>query len=289
MTNIKDSLNKINKFSFEDHIEWLDNKIKQNNESKLFYFCYINQFLEKYNSKLSQKKYIYLEKLYEISIDLKLIKFSSSILSSFKSYFGSNNEKIKHLDANLMEISNKDLNIALSIYSNLFKNNQYSQRDLKDYIYLKKLDFSYCDLRGYIDILNEYLKVYCDDVEIWEELAEIYISTLNYQKAIFCLEEIILFTPHDYLLYLRIGELLNSLNSVESSLQALDYYSKSILIRPTLKAFWGIIYIENIFKKFSKPLTDNLRTCINIAKKQLEIIYKKNGNEYIVSNIINNQ
>jgi tetratricopeptide (TPR) repeat protein len=124
-----------------------------------------------------------------------------------------------------------------------------------------------------------------DDVDVWYELADLYISTLNYNKAIFCLEEVLLHYPNNYEIYIKIGDLLNSFNNTESAGPALKYYSKSILLKPTPRAFWGIIQIGNIYSKFKKPLDDNLKKLIKISIINLKNSYSISMIEALTSQI----
>ena len=40
-----------------------------------------------------------------------------------------------------------------------------------------------------IKVLNKYLESNQEDMEAWQELAEIYLEKQNYSKALFCYEE----------------------------------------------------------------------------------------------------
>lgn len=284
--SLKSSIKDLDKLSFSEYTEWLDHLIKLNSQCALFYYVHIKAYINQYRSKLGFKEYIYLEKLFSVCLEMKLISEAENILFRFKSFFGSNETKIERLEADFIQTTqikqedeeNNPIQTSLSIYKKLFKANQHDKISLKNYLYLSKIQFSYDELRKYIDLCNEYLKNYMDDVEIWQELAEVYIQTVNYSKAIFCLEEVILHSPNDYLTYIKIGDLLNSLNNTESSSQALKYYCKSINIQPTNRAFWGIIFIGNIYNKSTKPIEGQLKSCIEIAIKNIE---KEYSNGYV--------
>ena len=49
--------------------------------------------------------------------------------------------------------------------------------------------------------LNKYLSVYQCDAEGWFELAEIYLSEYEYEKAAYCFEELIILNPANYIIY----------------------------------------------------------------------------------------
>ena len=49
--------------------------------------------------------------------------------------------------------------------------------------------------------LNKYLSIYQCDAEGWFELAEIYLSEYEYEKAAYCFEELIILNPANYIIY----------------------------------------------------------------------------------------
>jgi len=46
----------------------------------------------------------------------------------------------------------------------------------------------------------------CMDWEAWLELSELYLSLLDYEKAAFCVEELILHNPNNHLYHQRYAE-----------------------------------------------------------------------------------
>lgn len=281
--SLSTSLNKVNTLSFDDHIEWLDKELKLNNQSAIFYFNHLQKFISLYGNKLNYKSYVYKEKLYQICLELKQISLARMLLKDFMIYFGVNEQKVQMLKADfeqIVKITDVDNNYnndqALSLYKKLILADQNDRKNMKNFILLKKSDYSYQELKFYIELLNEYLKVYMDDPEIWEELADVYIMTLNYNKALFCLEEVLIYTPNNYLIYCKIGDMLNSFNNTDFSLQGLKYYSKSLLIKESARAFWGIIYICNTFKKYKKQIEGQLKESLTIAINKLNKIHGEN-------------
>lgn len=279
--NLSKSLEAVNKMSFEEHQIWLDNVLSLKKQSSFFYFMHLSEFLRKYSSSLGLTKMVYLEKQFYMSLDLKLLDWSEKILNNFKEIFG-DETKIRRMFADLQQIKQtKDtdadgltpLEESLNIYKNLIKKNQNDHKSIKSYLALIKTTVDLDNVRTLIDMYNEYLKVYMDDIEIWNELADIYISTLNYNKAIFCLEEILLHYPNDYITCIKIGDILSSFSNTDSSSNALKYYSRSIMINPTPRAFWGIVNVINTFLKYKKPLSETMKKSFIIATENLKTMY----------------
>lgn len=64
-------------------------------------------------------------------------------------------------------------------------------------------------VKEYISELNDHLKIYQADHEAWLELCEAYLNELEYAKAAFCLEELILMYPHNHVYYQRYADVIN--------------------------------------------------------------------------------
>lgn len=81
-----------------------------------------------------------------------------------------------------------------------------------------------------IEILNWGLKVNQADTNCWYELAEIYISCMNFAKAAYCFEEILALKPMNYLYNLKYAELLYSSGGAENLQLARKYFSKAVYL-----------------------------------------------------------
>ena len=53
------------------------------------------------------------------------------------------------------------------------------------------------------------MKTYQADHEAWLELCEAYLNEMEFSKAIFCLEELILMYPHNHVYYQRYADVIN--------------------------------------------------------------------------------
>ena len=61
--------------------------------------------------------------------------------------------------------------------------------------------------------MTKYLEVNQEDMEAWQEAADIYMSMQNYAKASFCYEEMLMKEPKNYLVNIRYAELLYAAQS----------------------------------------------------------------------------
>lgn len=60
----------------------------------------------------------------------------------------------------------------------------------------------------YINVLNEYIAANPNDSEVWLELADLYLEHMNYNKALYCLEEVLVINPKKILYMVKIAEIL---------------------------------------------------------------------------------
>ena len=65
---------------------------------------------------------------------------------------------------------------------------------------------------NFLRFLHVFFYSNCMDFEGWMELCELYLSQCDYEKAAFCVEELILSNPNNHLFHQRYAEVSNSLN-----------------------------------------------------------------------------
>lgn len=93
-----------------------------------------------------------------------------------------------------------------------------------------------------IEAINEYLKTFSTDQEVWHELAELYIEAGSLQRALYCFEELILVNPRSLYHILTHAELLYSTGDFELSRK---YYSlAAYLDGACLRALWGLVAVN---------------------------------------------
>jgi ER membrane protein complex subunit 2 len=262
--SIEDSINHWNSQSFEKYRSFLDTSLKLHSNSTIFHYSHLENILKIHKSSLESEQFFYKEKLFYLALELKKVDVAEKLLKELKSAFG-REAKIIRMEASFNEIT-ENYEFAIETFKKLIKASQEDRVALKRYLATLKIKFNLTNIKEYTEFLSEYLKVYMDDIDVWFELSDIYLLSNNYNKAIFCLEEVLLFYPNNYAVYTKIGDVLNSFNNTESALSALKYYSQSVLIKPTLKAFWGIFYACNIALKYNKTLDEKNANLMKIAK-----------------------
>lgn len=108
------------------------------------------------------------------------------------------------------------------------------------------------------------------DVEAWQELSELYIIEQDFNKAAFCLEELILHNPHNHLLHQRYADIKYTQGGLENIELARSYYCQALKLNPkNIRALYGLYLVFIQKKKWQYKLilfiSGNHSTC-NISK-----------------------
>lgn len=79
------------------------------------------------------------------------------------------------------------------------------------------------------------------DAEAWQELGELYLNENDYNKAAFCIEELILHNPHNHLLHQRLADIRYTQGGFENLELARAYYCQAVKLNPkNLRALLGL-------------------------------------------------
>ncbi len=97
------------------------------------------QFYHTHSSNLDIERFLYLEKLFYLTLELKLIQIAKKILAEFFEFFGKE-AKIRRMEAQFAEI--EDTQRAHEYYKRIIISNQEDIVSAKRYIGLIKSSFS---------------------------------------------------------------------------------------------------------------------------------------------------
>lgn len=112
---------------------------------------------------------------------------------------------------------------ALAQFKQLHEENLLDQDTRKRKIALLR---STDNIKDYVNELNNYIDIYPLDKEAWLELADVYMEYLNYEKALYCYEEVLILDPESLNNMMRIGELYYTIgNQPENLVMARKYFS----------------------------------------------------------------
>ena len=271
VSEIELSIEKWNRRSYQDYKEWLFKEIKSNQQPAIFLKMHIENFLSKYKKQLGIEENVLLKKLFFIYLELKNFQPALNIVVKLIKDFGKDRQLLR-MYGEESEIDPKGGDIPLRQYKVMMINDQNDKESIKKYIMFMK---SSIDLKNkqtindYIELWNQYLEVFMNDPDGYNELSQVYLMVNEYDKAAFCLEELLLHSPNDYKILNKLGDIYTSKNNVEDAKTAINFYSRSILIYPTPRAFFGILNSASIIKK----LDEKLKKLVNISKTELGKMY----------------
>lgn len=131
-----------------------------------------------------------------------------------------------------------------------------------------------------VKLLTKYLEIFQCDHESWLELAEIYISEYEYEKACFCFEELILISPANYLYHQRYAEVKYTIGGAENIQISKTHYCQAARLsgNSSNRALFGLVTVcENIkgTKGVSQEDKDRCVDLINWAKQKLTAKFEK--------------
>lgn len=131
-----------------------------------------------------------------------------------------------------------------------------------------------------ISKLCTYLETFMNDTEAWSELCDLYIQEQEYAMAAFCMEELILSNPHNYVYYLKYAEIQYTINTAESIELAKSYFSQAFKLNSdSVRALYGV-YLSSMVLSNSPKLPANkvkeYSKTASFALEKIKEIYKKN-------------
>ena len=130
-----------------------------------------------------------------------------------------------------------------------------------------------------IQELCDYLSLFIVDTEAWLELCDLYIIEQDLYNAGFCVEELILTNPLNYLNHLKYAEICFT-KGEEYWDNAAKHYTKVLTQnRDSLRALYGIVLTFYSIMKFSKQsLQTKEREMVDWARARLTALYKTSRN-----------
>ena len=275
LSEIDKSIGQWNKHTFQEYKDWLFKQITSNQETSIFLKCHIENFLKNYKRQIGIEENFLLKKLFFIHLELKNHKEAFNILIKLIKTFG-NDKKLLRMGSEEGEIDPKRGEVAIQRYKYMMINDQNDNESMKKYIMFMKLSVDLNDkqtINDYIDLWNQYLEAFMNDPDAYNELAQVYLMVNEYDKAAFCLEELLLYSPNNYKVLNKLGDIYASKNNAEDAKMGIKFYSRSILIQPTPRAFFGIQNCASIIIKKEKRLDDKTKNLVDISKKELTKLY----------------
>jgi len=231
------------------------------------------ELLLKQNKLRKVGKWRLVERLYLSSIDTmdkeRIVKYEGMLLAKFP-----NHRRVFELVGRRREMEAAQAKNKRQLMDWSMKYKKLSDSDESKTSLLKRqiAALSQAEPGGskVMDTLNKYLGVYQNDKETWCFMKNIYLRQMNYEQAKFCLEELLLISPSDYLLHLQYAEVLSAIGGQEYDLLSLKYYQQSIWLNDEIsntRAYAGLLTCCRGIN--SELLTPELIKIISIASEKL--------------------
>lgn len=131
-----------------------------------------------------------------------------------------------------------------------------------------------------IESFSHFLSRFMNDQEAWLELCDLYIREQEYSKAAFCMEELILINPHNYLYHTKLAEIYYTSGSIEL---ARSYFAQALKLSPNSpRASYGLFMAATNLASASKSNTAKKKENAKIARWALDHVtklYREKANE----------
>lgn len=126
-----------------------------------------------------------------------------------------------------------------------------------------------------INELNKLLEENMCDKEAWLELADIYLEKLNYQRALFCYEQVCLLSPKNMHYFVKCAEILYTIGGTANLTLARNYYSFALYFdENNLPGILGLIRTCKALEAAKKSDAKN-KDLLALGTKALKKIYEK--------------
>jgi len=227
--------------------------------------------IKSFSNSLGDELWDICDQVFFASLDCNQFEWSMKTMDMMEKRFP-DSLRIKRMMGYLREATGH-FDKAEEVYDQLIEADSSDTTSLKRKIVL-------CRLRNQpsraIAALNKHLEVYQTDLEAWKELADIYLEEGNYQKALFCLEELIASFPQDYAVSLKYAETLYSAGGLQNLENARKYYSHCLVLNEdSTRAAWGLNQTCNAIKATdNKANTEDNEKLLQMSEALIRKGYK---------------
>ena len=213
--------------------EWRDTNARHSEE-----VVEIGEHLvRKYSSKLSDELWLVCEQVYIAALDICRYEVAEMCLGKL---FGSfpNSFRVRKLEGMKYEALGEN-DKALKVYESLEKEDPTDSAVKKRKIAIFKIK----NRTHAVKELTVYLQTFAADQDAWMELADLYIEQMEYGKAAFCIEELILANAFNHVYYQRYAEIKYTQGGEENLKLARQYFAQAVKLssNSNLRALYGLL------------------------------------------------
>ncbi|XP_066156262.1 ER membrane protein complex subunit 2-like [Euwallacea fornicatus] len=246
---------------------WRENNERKSREILDIWF---NGLWLKINN-LGNEKFLILEQVCIAALDCHVIKVAEKCISSLLEEFPSS-LRVRKLQAMCFE-AKEDFETASDLLDTIISKDETNSTARKRKVAVLKAQGKTVEA---IKELTDYLKIFMADFEAWQELSELYISEQDFNKAAFCVEELILHNPHNHLLHQRYADIKYTQGGVENLEIARSYYSYALKINPkNMRALYGLYLVSSALSVSSKCSAQKKREAVKLVDWSIKEIKTK--------------
>lgn len=240
------------------------------------------RLVRKHSHRFGDEIWLICEQVFLAALDICRYDLSDICLKKLETRFP-DSDRVKKLIGIQFEAFS-DFDEALSIYEEIEKSDPTNAAIRKRRTAILKAQGKTSDA---IKSLTEYLKTFMADAEAWLELSELYTEELEYSKAAYCMEEVILSQPLNHLYHQRYAEIRYTQGGMDNITIARDYFAEAVYLsrNSNMRALYGLLLSCN--QLTSGKATDkekkNNKKYATWAARMIQLQHKNNGSEEVGS------
>nr|VZH96765.1 unnamed protein product [Spirometra erinaceieuropaei] len=198
--------------------------------------------IEPKSHKLGQEKWVILEQVFIAALDVGNGEVAKSCLKTLRARFPQSS-RVDRLLGMFCEFERR-YDQARTVYNKIIEDDPANTVARKRFIAILKAQGQ---INEAVDELNKYLKIFMADTEAWSELADLYLQQGDFKHAAFCVEEMMLASPHNHLLHQRLAEIKYTEGGAENLELSRSYFAQACLLNPSnLRALFGLLLVSSI-------------------------------------------
>jgi len=232
---LQDTFRKMHDLSWQDARDtlrqWRDDNIRSSEEVVEMWLDVLSQNTH----KISDEQWLIHEQVCLAALDCHRLDIAQECLYALDQQFPGS-LRVRKLRAMEFEALER-FDDALKLYDSILQHDESNSVIYKRKVAVLKAQNKVADA---IKELTDYLKKFMSDHEAWMELADMYLSEQDYLKAAFCVEELLLFNPHNHLYHQRYAEIQYTIGGFENMELARAYFAQSIKLNPkNMRSLYG--------------------------------------------------
>ena len=226
------------------------------------------RLVRKYSSKLKDELWLVCEQVYIAALDISRYDVADMCFEKLNANFP-DSSRVQKLEAMKYEAFG-EFDKAIKIYDELEKQDPTNAAIQKRKIAIYKVK----NREQAVKHLTSYLQTFAADQDAWMELADLYIEQYEYNKAAFCVEELILSNAFNHAYHQRYAEIKYTQGGEENIKLARQYFAQAVKLssNSNLKALYGLLLTST---KLCKSKDNNNRQYAKWAGKIISRKYEE--------------